>query len=108
MNELNASERAELEEFRRQEKSSIVMGWILFVAIALAIGGFCVAAYKADAFDGGLDVVKMVRYYRDQPQKVAVEDVGDPLFSLSASTPQADDDPVLTLTTELSSRKEIR
>ena len=61
---LNSKERAELEEYRRQERSNRVFGVIVVAVLVVGIGGCVGAAYKADAFiDGGVDITKMVRYY---------------------------------------------
>lgn len=69
---LNDNERAELEEYRRQDRFNLVAGWILVGVLALTVGSFIVGAYKADAFFGsleggidfGVDVMKMAKYYR--------------------------------------------
>ncbi len=64
---LNSSERAELEQYRRADRINQIISLVIAGFTALFIGGCTVAAYKADAFTGaGLDVVKMVRYYRDK------------------------------------------
>lgn len=61
---LKNADRAELEEFRRQEQSNQTFGIVVLVACLVGIVAFFGAAYQADAFiEGGLDVTKMVRYY---------------------------------------------
>lgn len=97
---LDDSERAELEEFRRQDRIRGIVSLLFVGLMILAVGSCPFAAYRADALytsttGFGIDLAKMVRYYRGEPQKV--EEIGVPP---SVGTPQAVSDIIPPLSVE--------